>query len=128
MTATQTANAIQAQSQAPQQTQQQGDAFTLIKITPAQDGRYCTLSLVNAGDQNGNRIDQVMGRFILSLDQRLQDPQFVQMLNISQQNPQGFIQNIMRQMMGGGGMMPPQMGGMMPQGGGMPMNGGGFWR
>lgn len=111
----------------PQSNTQQGQAYTLIKITPSADGRQCSLSFVNAGDQNGNRIDQVMGRFILSLDQRLQDPQFVQMLNASQQNPQGFIQNIMRQMMGGG-MMPPQMGGMMPQGGGMPMSGGGFWR
>jgi hypothetical protein len=115
-------------STAQPQTAPTEPAFTLIKITPTADGRQCTLSFVNSGDQNGNRIDQQMGRFILSLDQKLQNPQFVQMLTASQQNPQGFIQNVMRQMFAGGmggGMMPP-MGGMMPQGGNPPM-GGGFW-
>lgn len=112
----------QTQAEQPKP-QAQAQAYTLIKVTPTPDGRQCTLSFVNAEDQNGQRIDQQMGRFILSLDQKLQDPQFVQMLTVSQQNPQGFIQNILRQMMGGGmGMMPPQqMGGMMPQNGG-------FWR
>lgn len=86
--------------------------FTTIKITAGDDGNSYTMEIVEADAKNGKRIDQKVAQMVLRLDERMRDPQAVNMLQMAQQNPQGMMQQMFQRMMGGG--MSPMMGGYNP--------------
>ncbi|MBQ7404252.1 MAG: hypothetical protein IJW05_15090 [Lentisphaeria bacterium] len=97
--------------------QVQAKFYTTIRIYSGDDGETYGLQLVEPDAKNGNRIDQRIARQIINLDKQLREPQFVNMLQQSRQNPQGFMQGLMQRMFGGGmpmggGRFPP-MGGFM---------------
>lgn len=83
--------------------------FTTIKITAGDDGNSYTMEIVEADAKNGKRIDQKVAQMVLRLDERMRDPQAVNMLQMAHQNPQGMLQQMFQRMMGGG--MSPMMGG-----------------
>lgn len=83
--------------------------FTTIKITAGDDGNSYKMEIVEADAKNGKRIDQKVAQMVLRLDERMRDPQAVNMLQMAQQNPQGMMQQMFQRMMGAG--MPPMMGG-----------------
>lgn len=83
--------------------------FTTLKITAGDDGKSYTMEIIEGDAKNGTRIDQKVAQMILRLDERMRDPQAVNMLQQAQQNPQGMMQQMFQRMMGGG--MPPMMGG-----------------
>ena len=96
--------------------QVQAKFYTTIRIYSGDDGQSYGLEVVEPDAKNGNRIDQKVAMQILALDKQLREPQFVNMLQMSRQNPQGFMQGMMQRMFGGG--MPPMMGGGFPPMGG----------
>lgn len=83
--------------------------FTTIKITAGDDGKSYQMEIVEADAKNGKRVDQKVANMILNLDQQMRDPNFVNMMQLARQNPQGMMQQMFQRMMGGG--MPPMMGG-----------------
>lgn len=99
-----------------QQKQVQAKFYTTIRIYSGEDGQSYGLEILESDAKNGNRIDQKVAMQIVNLDKQLRDPQFVNMLQQSRQNPQGFMQGMMQRMFGGG--MPPMMGGGFPPMGG----------
>lgn len=96
--------------------------YTTIRIYPGNDGQSYTLEIVEPDAMEGKRIDQYMARKIVAIDNQFRDPQFVNMIQQTRQNPMGIIQGLLQRFMGGmggmGGMMPPMGGGMPPFGGG----------
>lgn len=99
-----------------------GNVYTTIRIYPGNDGQSYTLEIVEPDAMEGKRIDQYIARKIVSVDNQFRDPQFVNMMAQSRQNPMGFMQGMVQRLMGGmggmGGMMPPMGGNMPPFGGG----------
>lgn len=89
------------------------NVYTTIRIYPGQDGRSYRLEIIEPEAKNGNRIDQKIALKILAVDNQFRDPQFLNMMQQSQQNPMGFMQGLFQRMFnaGGGGGMPPMMGG-----------------
>ena len=100
-----------------QQKQVQAKFYTTIRIYSGEDGQSYGLEVLEQDAKNGNRIDQKVAMQIVALDKQLRDPQFVNMLQQSRQNPQGFMQGMMQRMFGGG--MQPMMGGGFPPMGGL---------
>lgn len=96
--------------------------FTTIRIYSGTDGQSYKLEVIEPEAKEGKRIDQVVAMRILAVDNQFRDPQFVNAIQQSRQNPMGFMQGMFQRMfgggMGGGGMMPPMGGGMPPFGGG----------
>ena len=99
-----------------QQKQVQAKFYTTIRIYSGDDGQSYGLEILEPDAKNGNRIDQKVAMQIVALDKQLREPQFVNMLQQSRQNPQGFLQGMFQRMFGGG--MPPMMGGGFPPMGG----------
>ena len=106
---------MQQGNQNQQNKQTQERYYTVIRVYSGNDGYG--LELMNPEAKNGNRIDQKLAMLIMNLDKQLCDPNFVNMLKQSQQNPMGFMQGMFQRMFGGGGM-PPMMGGGFPPMGG----------
>lgn len=95
--------------------------FTTIRIYSGADGQSYKLEVVEPEAKEGKRIDQVVAMRILAVDNQFRDPQFMNAIQQSRQNPMGFMQGMFQRMlggMGGGGMMPPMGGGNMPPFGG----------
>ncbi|WP_302452737.1 hypothetical protein [Victivallis vadensis] len=86
---------------------------TTIKIKLNADGKSYTAEIVEADAKNGTRLDQRVAQTIIHMDERLRDPQTLQMIQNARQNPQAMLQQMMGGMMGGGGMNPMQMMGGM---------------
>lgn len=83
---------------------------TTIKIKLNADGQSYTAEIVEAEAKTGTRLDQKVAQTIIHMDERLRDPQTLQMIQNARQNPQGMLQQMMSGMMcGGGGMNPMQM-------------------
>ena len=97
-----------------EQTQQkasQARAVTTIRIIPSQDGQNYSMEIVEPEGKNGKRIDQLVAQRILNIDGQMRNPNVVNALQQGRQNPMGFLQGIMQNVMAsrfaGGGMMPP---------------------
>ncbi|MBS1369815.1 MAG: hypothetical protein HPZ91_07665 [Lentisphaeria bacterium] len=83
---------------------------TTIKIKLNADGQSYIAEIVEAEAKTGTRLDQKVAQTIIHMDERLRDPQTLQMIQNARQNPQGMLQQMMSGMMsGGGGMNPMQM-------------------
>lgn len=80
---------------------------TTIKIKLNADGQSYTTEIVEAEAKTGTRLDQKVAQTIIHMDERLRDPQTLQMIQNARQNPQGMLQQMMSGMMGGGGGMNP---------------------
>lgn len=80
---------------------------TTIKIKLNADGQSYSAEIVEAEGKTGTRLDQKVAQTIIHMDERLRDPQTLQMIQNARQNPQGMLQQMMSGMMGGGGGMNP---------------------
>lgn len=96
-----------------QEKQANTNLFTTIRIYPGQDGQSYRLEILEPEAKNGQRIDQRIAMKIISVDNQFRDPQFLNMMNQSRQNPMGFMQGMFQRMFGNGGGMG---GGFPPMG------------
>ena len=94
---------------------------TTIRITPTSDGQNYSMEIVEPEGKNGKRIDQLVAQRILNIDGQMRNPNVVTALQQGRQNPMGFLQGLMQNVMASrfAGGMP---GGMMPQMGGNGFN------
>lgn len=96
---------------------------TTIRIIPSNDGQNYQMEIVEPEAKNGKRIDQLVAQRIINIDGQMRNPNVVNALQQGRQNPMGFLQGIMQNVMASRfgnvmqGMMPP-FNGFNPMGGG----------
>lgn len=98
-----------------------GRVCTTIRIVPSSDGQNYQMEILEPEAKNGKRIDQLVAQRILNIDGQMRNPNVVNALQQGRQNPMGFLQGLMQNVMASrfsGGMpgMMPQMGGFNPMG------------